>query len=355
MAGGRNDGMTGYAAAREAAAWADVSARGRLKVTGADRARFLHKQCTNDIKRLQPGEGCYAVCLTSQGRMRGDFVARVCQDHILLDTEAPLREPLAAGFRRWIIREDVRIEDITEATGMLRVGGRGRGEVVSAVVATYDRRIDWRPLAVRDRRCGYGHFAAGDLTIAESFRTGLGDVDVIGPRERIAALKACLAKWAPEMSAETLDTLRVEAGIPVFGVDMDENTIPNEVGLEARAISYQKGCYIGQETMARIKSRGHVNRHWIGVRLETDDCGRSLGAPARGGLPIPAVGAPGPLPPRAKILAADVEIGYITSAVVSPRLGAIALGYVRRGHEQPGTRVVVAGHAATISGLPFES
>ncbi len=330
MAGTPNEGIAGYAAAREAAAWADLSARGRLKVTGADRVRFLHNQCTNDIKRLRPGDGCYAACLTNKGKMRGDFVARVCDEHILLDTEARLREPLAAGLRRYIAPEDVKTEDITEATGMLMLCGPKRGE------------LEWaaRPARLSSMigRAGgpahsYAHITAGDLVIARSWRTGLGNLDIIGPRGRISELKAALAKVAPELGAEALNILRVEAGIPVFGVDMDENTIPNEAGLEARAISYEKGCYIGQETIARIKSMGHVNRHLVGLRL------------GQGTLP----------PPQEKILAAGVEIGYITSAVASPRLGAIALGYVRRGHEQPGTRVAVAGQAAEISGLPFES
>jgi folate-binding protein YgfZ len=184
----------------------------------------------------------------------------------------------------------------------------------------------------------FTHIAAGGLIVAESFRTGLGDLDIIGPREQIAELKVALAKSAPELSLEMLNTLRVEAGIPVFGVDMDENTIPNEAGLETRAISYEKGCYIGQETIARIKSMGHVNRHLVGVRLGAETSLLTSAAT-----------------PKEKILVAGEEIGYITSAVASPRLGAIALGYVRRGHEQPGTRVVVAGQAAEISGLPFES
>ncbi|MBI5397611.1 MAG: folate-binding protein YgfZ [Verrucomicrobia bacterium] len=334
MAGSLNEGITGYAAAREAAAWGDLSARGRLKVTGADRLRFLHNQCTNDIKRLRPGEGCYAACLTNKGKMRGDFVALVFDDHILLDTEAQLREPLGQSLERYIISDDVRIEDITEPTGMVMLCGPRRGELMTRLAGSGD--IPVAESSMGDKNVAppsYAHTSVGDLTIAHSFRTGLGDLDIIGPRERIAELKVALAKLAPELSAEALNILRIEAGIPIFGVDMDENTIPNEAGLEARAISYEKGCYLGQETISRIKSIGHVNRHLVGLRL------------GQGTLP----------PPKEKILADSVEIGYITSAVASPRLGAVALGYVRRGHEQPGTRVVVAGQAAEISGVPLES
>ena len=240
---------------------ADISAaRNRLRVTGVDRVEFLHGQCTNDIKRLSIGETCYAAFLNAKGKMRGEGYV-ICQsDAFLLETSLGL----AQSLEKFIITEDVMIEDASASLGeWLVIGGAG---------------VD---------------LPAGAVTFPHAL--GLGVIS----GERMTGT----------IDAEALEALRIEAGMPRWGVDMDENTIPNEVGLERRAINYDKGCYIGQETIARIKTYGHVNRQLVQMALT----GRDL--PARGD----------------KIIADGREVGQVTSAVFSSRLGKpLALGYVRR-------------------------
>jgi aminomethyltransferase len=240
---------------------ADISAlRNRLRVTGADRVEFLHGQCTNDIKRLAVGETCYAAFLNAKGKMRGEGYVMCQSDAFLLETSPGVGQSL----EKFIITEDVMIEDMSAGLG------------------------EW--LVIGD--------AGADLPAgAVTFRHALG-LGVISAE-----------RMTETIDAGALEALRIEAGVPRWGVDMDENTIPNEAGLEKRAINYDKGCYIGQETIARIKTYGHVNRQLVQMALTGQD------VPARGD----------------KIVADEREVGQVTSAVFSSRLGKpLALGYVRR-------------------------
>jgi folate-binding protein YgfZ len=240
---------------------ADISAaRNRLRVTGRDRVEFLHGQCTNDVKRLRVGESCYAAFLNAKGKMRGEGHI-ICQaDAFLLETSPGL----AQSLERFIIAEDVVIEDMSGALGEWVVIGEPKP-----------------------------HMPANAVTFPQAL--GLGVISV----ERITET----------LEAGALEVVRIEAGVPQWGVDMDENTIPNEAGLEKRAISYDKGCYIGQETIARIRTYGHVNRRLVQIELTGQN------VPARGD----------------KILLDGHEAGHVTSAGFSSRLGkALALGYVRR-------------------------
>lgn len=240
---------------------ADLSAmRTRLRVTGADRVDFLHGQCTNDIKRLAAGESCYAAFLNAKGKMRGE-------GHVICQTDAFLLETspgLMTSLEKFIITEDVVIEDLSVTLGEWLVIGTSPATLPSNAV-TFQHAL------------------------------GLGVI--------------CSERMAETIDVETLEVLRIERGVPRWGVDMDENTIPNEAGLEKRAINYDKGCYIGQETIARIKTYGHVNRQLVQMALPGPD------VPARGD----------------KIVAEGREVGQVTSAVFSSRLGKpLALGYVRR-------------------------
>jgi folate-binding protein YgfZ len=193
---------------------ADLTAvRRRWWVRGADRVAFLHGQCTNDIRRLRPGEHCYAAFLTPKGKMRGDADVVCLEEAFLLSSLAEL----PATLEKYVITEDVTIErcDLTEHAVW---GEKPTG------VAVYDNR--------------------------------LGGWNVIGGQP-----------VGEPVSWEEMEQMRIAAGVPLWGVDMDENTIPVEAGLAAWAISYEKGCYIGQETIARIKTYGHVNRRLVQVRL----------------------------------------------------------------------------------------
>jgi aminomethyltransferase len=240
---------------------ADISAvRNRLRVSGADRVEFLHGQCTNDIKRLDVGETCYAAFLNAKGKMRGEGCVMCQADAFLLETSPGLGQSL----EKFIITEDVLIEDVSAGLGEWLVIG--------------DTRVDLPADAV-------------------TFRHALGLGVISGER------------MTETIDAKALEALRVEAGVPRWGADLDENTIPNEAGLEKRAINYDKGCYIGQETIARIKTYGHVNRQLVQMALTGQD------VPARGD----------------KIIREGREVGQVTSAVFSSRLGKpLVLGYVRR-------------------------
>ena len=249
---------------------ADLStARSRLRVTGADRVDFLHGQCTNDIKKLQAGQSCYAAFLNAKGKMRGEGQVICLADSFLLEVNLGL----APSLEKFIITEDVVIEDVSATMGeWLIVGGKAD-----------DRSND-----------------------AASFQHPLGCVVIGG------------APMTATMDAQALEVLRIEAALPKWGVDMDENTIPNEAGLEVRAISYDKGCYIGQETIARIKTYGHVNRHLVQLGFS--------------GEAIPVRGD--------KLFVEGREVGQVTSAVHSMRLGKpLALGYVRREFATTGAKL----------------
>lgn len=189
--------------------------RKRWRVTGADRVAFLHGQCTNDIKRLKPGEHCYAAFLTAKGKMRGDADIVCLDDAFLLSSVAELR----ATLEKFVITEDVVIECVSDQVPEFAVWGEK-----PTGLAVYDNR--------------------------------LGGWNVIGGQP-----------VGEPVALDEVEQMRIAAGVPLWGVDMDENTIPVEAGLAAWAISYDKGCYIGQETIARIKTYGHVNRHLCQVRV----------------------------------------------------------------------------------------
>ncbi len=284
--------------------------RCRQRVTGADRVAFLHGQCTNDIKRLRAGQSCYAAFLTAKGKMRGDAYIVCLDDAFLLDASAGLRESL----EKFIITEDVTIEDVSELWGSYLVL---EGHAPSWPSPTTDSDATARvpPTA---------------FTFHHPLGTG------ILSREPLPVA----------LDAGALEVLRIEAGVPKWGVDMDENTIPIEAGLEKRAISYEKGCYIGQETIARIKTYGHVNRHLVQLAVDSPLARRSdtLSTPRGEGW------GEGRLLGRAdKILAGDKEIGHVTSAAFSNRLGKIiALGYVRREFATAGTRLMIGQQPAEV-------
>ena len=254
-----------------------LAARERLRMTGADRTVFLHGQCTNDIRCLRPAESCYAAFLNAKGKMRGEGHIICLPDALLLETSPGLQ----ASLEKFIITEDVAIENVSATLGeWLVVGG----------LPTLPREA---------------------VTFAHPLGTG-----VISAKPLTATL-----------SDEDLDVMRVEAGVPRWGVDMDENTIPNEAGLETSAINYDKGCYIGQETIARINTYGHVNRRLVQLCV--------------GGDRVPAHGE--------RILAGEREVGYVTSAVHSRRLGKLlALGYVRRELATAGTKLVIQNQQSEV-------
>src|SRR5919199_1234420 len=235
-----------YELVREAAGLADSSARGKLRLRGADAAEFLQGQVTNDVEALTPGTGCYAALLNHKGKVQADMRVLAGDDWIWLDTE-PGREGLLEGtVRTYGIGRDVRVEDDTSAHAILSLLGPGARAVLDAEPPTDEHS-----------------FVAGEHGLYVATHLG---VDVICPAADADAVRLALGVEA--VSGETAECLRIEAGRPRFGLDFDSDTIPEEAGLNERAVSFTKGCYVGQETVARLHYKGKPNRHLRGLRLE---------------------------------------------------------------------------------------
>ena len=270
----------------------DRSSRGRLRLRGGEAAEFLQGQVTNDVEALEPGEGCYAALLNHKGKMRLDMRILRGPDWIWIDTEPGADAVLLKTIETYSLGRDVTWESADE--GIVSLLG--------------DVELDTMPPPEEHS------WVEGERGIY--VRTYAG-VDVIGHDLPPAD--------APEAEAECA---RIEAGIPRFGLDMDGETIPQEAGLNERAVSFTKGCYVGQETVARLFYKGKPNRHLRGLKLSR---------PAEHGQPI-ALG--------------EREVGRVGSACVSPTHGPIALAIVRR-EAAPGDTVEVDGAAAELVELPF--
>ena len=321
-----------YIAARRRAAFVDRSDRGRLVVSGTERAPYLQGLLTNDVAALSAGHGCYAAYLTAQGRMIADLYVYELGDVMLLMMDGGVNDAVMTRLDQFIFSEDVQLGDVTGTFAQLAVVGPDAAEVVAAALAGVaadvlktlpehgNVRIDWR---------------GGAAIVTRVTDTGEPGYDVYVERAQAAALKSALAAAdVPGMDEVTAETLRIEAGVPRFGRDMDEETIPLEAGIESRAISFTKGCYVGQEVIIRVLHRGHgrVARRLVGIVLE--------------GGAAPAAGM--------HILAGDREIGAVTSSTMSPALERpIALGYVHRDFVAPGTKVMVGGTSGDVTSVPF--
>ncbi len=304
---------------------ADVSDRTRIDVTGRDRQSFLHNMCTNDVKRLTPGKGCEAFFTNPQGKVLGYANVFCHDDSLLIESVAGQTKPLMTHLDRYIIREDVQLNDRAAEWRELLLASASAADAVATLLGTEPPTESMSHVA--------GRVAAAAVTV---YCSGLA-----GPRSyliRCAAAdqsevsQALAGAGAVDCSAEAVEIARVEAGSPYYGRDITEKNLPQEVNRTERAISFTKGCYIGQETVARIDALGHVNRLLVGVSFESDE--------------VPAVGA--------ELLAGGKAIGQVTSAVFSPRLKApFALAYVRREHAQPATKLESPIGAAEVVLLPL--
>jgi len=330
-----------YHAGRRAAVLIDMSARGRIAVGGDDRASYLQGLLTNDIEALSSGDGCYAAYLTPQGRMVADMQVLNLGTELLLDVHPTVTGMLLDRLRELVFTEDVSVEDRSPRWTALGVHGPQSASLISEIVrpvSTDDAvRVDAGALSTDpEYRTRCGSFEGVPVVTARSDETGeLGFILYAEAAVR-AALGDALAKaGAVVLDQATFDLLRVEAGRPAFPGDMDQETIPLESGIEARAISMTKGCYVGQEVIVRIlhRGRGRVGRRLVGLSFET------------GGEP-PAAGA---------VLTTCEDgqpVGNITSSAWSPALGrAIALGYVTRELAEPGTELVARDDARQVTGI----
>ncbi len=230
----------------------DLTGRGSLRVSGPDRVAFLQGVVTNDVRTLVPGSGCPALFLTPKGKLRATLDVLALEDCFLLDTEPGLAGPLAEGLRSYIVYPPVGLEDLSAATGVLHVEGPSAATLLGAVLG---------PLPMRDRAHAPLSFRDIEGRIVSVSRGGETGFDLRVPRAGVLELQKGLAGVGlPPASADVLDAARIEAGIPRWGAELDHTVLPDEAGLQANAVSYSKGCYVGQEVIARLRTYGHVNR-----------------------------------------------------------------------------------------------
>jgi folate-binding protein YgfZ len=285
---------------RAVPAFADLSRRTKFRITGADRVRFLNGQVSNDMRLASPCAAVYSCVMTIKGKMCADAFIHAAAAALFLDAEPEVRESLAARLEKYIIADDVTLEDVSDDFGLLHLfpfpadpaGGGG-------------------PLA-----------PIAGVNGVSAMRYGVPGIDFWGPPAAIQNVRGQLLAGFPLLDDTVLESRRILAGVPKWGVELDENTMPAEAGLEERAVSYTKGCYIGQEVVSRVRSVGHVNRQLGGLRSRS-------GVPLQPGLRLyPTTQDAG-----------HRDVGRVTSVAADPEdAGAsIALAFVRRGWETAGT------------------
>jgi tRNA-modifying protein YgfZ len=319
-----------YQAATEQAAVFDESSRGRIELCGKEALLFLHNLCTNDVKNLPVGAGCEAFLCTAKAKV----VAYVGVSHLLdgerdvvwLDCEAGQAERVLNHLNHYLISEQVELADRTAEMALLHVCGPQAANILSGLVGKplADLR-EWQTESFPDNAC---HVRRHDWL-------GLLGFDMFYSASKTADLKNALsAAGARECDEPIREILRVEAGTPAYGKDIDEERAVMEVGRTRQAISYTKGCFLGQEPIVMARDRGHVNRTLMGVRLSGDE----------------------PVALGTKLLKEGVEMGQVRSCVHSPRFGTIGLAYIKRGFQEPGTRLQdTRSHNVTVAALPFRS
>jgi folate-binding protein YgfZ len=326
-----------YDAFRASAGVIDLSFRGRLCLTGADRQRFLNGQVTNNVQALKVGEGCYAALISAKGKMLSDLNIFLLENEILLDFEPGLTAAVAQRLEKYIIADDAQVVDVGPLYGLLSVQGPKAAEAVRKVIPAVEAPAN--PLTFAT----WKDEGLGELYLVNMPRLGSDGFDLYVPTASLAMVFDRLLAATKEIGGaacgwDAMEIARIEAGIPRFGIDMDETNLPPEAGLEARAISYTKGCYIGQEVIARIRTYGQVAKALRGLRLPDN----SPALPVKGD----------------KLFKDGREIGFITSATTSPESKAkIALAYVRREANQIGTTLRLRSGDSesdvTIVDLPF--
>ncbi len=323
----------GYQALHNGAVVIDRSDRLRMRFSGAKAAEALTGLVTNDVASLAPGRGQYAAALTNKGKVIADVRIFAIAEGFIVDVAPAAASSWASMIRKFVNPRLAKYEDISAQTGDLGVFGSKSAEAIRSVLPDAN---------VSSEMPDYAHvpvsFADTTLTVARVPDFGVDGYDIIGPREVLNELRAKLiSAGALEDADEALRIARVEAGRPEWGLDMDDTLLAQEVDMDRlEAISYTKGCYTGQETVARVHYRGHVNRVLRGLRFS--EAG---------------------VPPVGTTLADESgkEVGVVKGGAVSPRLGAIALGILRR-EVEPGAQVTAtwaeSNAAATVVDLPFK-
>lgn len=327
MTAAQNSPAEQYRAATTGAALFDLSRRGKIELAGRDARFFLHNLCTQDVKTLPVGAGCEAFLTTNKARV----IAHVWVGHhqtdaggvLWLDMAQGQQEKVMLHLQHYLISEQVELCDRTQELAMLRVIGPRAPELLSGVIG--------QPAALPEL---HHRVVPGVGLVRRQSLLALTGFDVFCPVADAASLATRLvgagALWA---DADTYQVLRIEAGLPEVGSDIDESRFAVETGRAAQAISYTKGCYLGQETIVMARDRGQVNRLLMGVKTSGAEV----------------------IPPGARLFREGNEVGQVTSSTFSPRVGqAIALAYLRRGCWDAGTELAIAdGRSAVVCSLPF--
>jgi len=310
-----------FAALTAGCAVYDLGWRGKIRATGEDRVRWLNGMVTNNVKDLALNQGNYNFVLSAQGRILGDIYIYHRGDHLLLDTERSQVEPLLKTLNHFIIMDDVELADISGELTSIGVQGPQSDDVLKAAgvpVACADPLVacdvDWKGRKLTITRMASPDFLTYELWLAPADAAPLWD--------------AIVAAGATPAGTEALEKFRVMAGVPRYGVDITERYLPQETN-QGHALNFSKGCYIGQEIVERIRSRGQVHRGLTGFTFDS------------------------PVAPGAKIQVEGKDLGELTSsAQVQGR--NLALGYIRREAEKPGTQVTAGGVAGKVASLPFK-
>jgi len=315
-----------YAALTRGAGLVDFTSRTQLELTGADRASFLHNLCTNSVRDLAPGSGCEAFVLNVKGHIVGDVFIFASPNSHVVETVPGQGEKLLAHFDRYLIREDVGLRDRSQEWAEALLAGPRAASILGQLGLTSPigrlthvaAQLNNHPLWLRKV----------DLTGPEDFL-------VACPHDNFAGMRASLiSAGAAACGEEAFQAARIEHGTPLYGTDIGEDNLPQEIGRDQLAISFIKGCYLGQETVARIDALGHVNRLLRGVRFWCDA--------------VPSAGTP---------LFSDSSnkpVGQITSSCWSPRLKSpLALAFLKRGHHEPGMRLNWEFGATEVVQLPL--
>lgn len=318
-----------YLFARESAALTDKNYRVFLKFTGPDRARYLNAVLTNNVRDLKDGDGTVSLLLNAQGHILAEVETYALADRILLVSYAMIRELLVETLDKYIIMDDVTLEDVTESYAAVAVEGPRSADVVATLGGP-----------ALEVLAELGHVSANiagiPCRIMKRSNGGMAGCEFIVERSRASELwknleQTVSANGGAPIGYEALSVLRLEAGIAWFGYDFDEKQIPHEAGLEKTHISYTKGCYTGQEIVERVRSRGHVNRRRVGLKFSTKE------APIAGTI----------------LRSGDADAGRVTRAGYSPILGcAIGMAYVRKESMSVGIELQWDGGKAKVIELP---
>jgi folate-binding protein YgfZ len=303
----------------------DLSSRAKISLTGKDRTRWLNGMVTNNIRDLEPGRGVYAFLLNPQGHILGDLYASNRGESLLVDTEQSQVEKILAVFDKYIIMDEVEVANATDQISAIGIAGPKSRETLQAAGFEVPElkplqfvETAWQQIGVTLLR--------GDTPQVESFELWLAP----GDTERVS--EALFKAGAGPVGTAALDLLRIAAGIPRYGIDIRERDLPQETEQE-RALNFSKGCYVGQEIVERIRSRGQVRRKFAGFEIDGE---------------LPAAGS--------KIYVDGKDVGEITSAASLPIADGerrLALGYIRREVATPGKQVDAGGSVATVANLPF--